>query len=216
MSARLIKNGRQNEVGAVALFPFPDALNDVRAPLGQGSKSSLFDAAQSEAAEQASTAALEKRQRDEAAALRQAEINSEAARLTDSLRMQVSQTLSDLSTLRTTIAAHAERELIRLAIEIAKKIVHREVTTDKEVVLTLGRMALSRLQNRTVARVHLHPDDFTYVDANLERLESRHSLELISDPSIQSGGCLVETEMGDVDARIEQQFAEIERALLGA
>jgi flagellar assembly protein FliH len=60
----------------------------------------------------------------------------------------------------------------------------------------------------------LHPDDFAYISAHKERLEAGHALELVEDRSIGRGGCLVHTEVGDVDTRIEQQFAEIERAFL--
>ena len=40
--------------------------------------------------------------------------------------------------------------------------------------------------------------------------------DLVPDPTVQRGGCVVKTDMGEVDARIERQFAEIERGLLTA
>jgi flagellar assembly protein FliH len=120
-----------------------------------------------------------------------------------------------VSNLRAEVALRAERDLIRLAVEIAKKIIHREVTVDGEIALTLARVALSRVHNRAVATVRLHPDDHAYISTRVARLEGHGSLELVADASIGRGGCLVQAEMGDVDARIEQQFAEIERSFFG-
>jgi flagellar assembly protein FliH len=39
-------------------------------------------------------------------------------------------------------------------------------------------------------------------------------VELVEDRSIGLGGCIVQSEMGEIDARIEQQFAEIEQEFL--
>lgn len=129
------------------------------------------------------------------------------------LRERMAQSLSDITKLHTTIAVRAERDLVQLAIEIAKKIVHREVTVDREVALTLARVALARLHTRTTASVHLHPDDYAYLSAHPERL-GNGSIEIVEDRSVGRGGCLVRTEMGDLNATIEQQFAEIERGFL--
>lgn len=218
MSARLIKNGTEKEAAAeIASFAFPEGRLALSATVASGAVPLFSSAGLAVTTPKEETnLALDRQQREEAIRVRQQEITAEVDRLTNDIRSQFQETLAELASLRTALAARSERELVRLAIEISKKIVHREVTTDKEVVVTLARMALSRLQNRTVARVHLHPDDFDHVNAHLERLEGKHSIELVNDPSVQTGGCLIETELGDVDARIEQQFSEIERALLGA
>jgi flagellar assembly protein FliH len=144
----------------------------------------------------------------------QASAAAETSRAVEDLRQQLTQSLLEVARLRAEIAARAERDLVRLAIEIAKKIVHREVVVDHEIALTLARVALARLHNRAVARVCLHPEDYNYIQTHRERLGTDSSIEIVEDRAVGRGGCLVQTEMGDVDARIEQQFAEIERAFL--
>jgi flagellar assembly protein FliH len=124
------------------------------------------------------------------------------------------QSIEEIEGLRTAISRRAERDMIRLSLEIARKIIHREVSVDHEIALTLAKVALSRLHSRAIARVRLHPDDALYVNSHLDRLESSGTVEVVADRSVGRGGCLVETEMGDLDARIEQQFAEIEREFL--
>ena len=159
-------------------------------------------------------AEIERQARERGLSEAEAIITIETAQALEPLRAQLASTINEISNLRAAVAAHAERDLVRLALEIAKKIVHREATIDHEIALTLARVALSRLHNRAVAAVHLHPDDYAHVVMHREKLSSNASVELVEDRSIARGGCLVSTEMGDIDARIEQQFAEIERHLL--
>jgi flagellar assembly protein FliH len=129
----------------------------------------------------------------------------------ETLRTQLAETIEEIHLLKQTIAAQAERDLVRLAIEIARKIVHREVTVDPEVVLAITRVALRRIHDQTSVTIHLHPDDYRYVKGRGDSLAHGGTVELVEDPSIERGGCLIRTQMGDVDARIERQFAEIAR-----
>ena len=104
---------------------------------------------------------------------------------------------------------------VELALEIAKKVVGREVSLDREIALTLVKVSLKRLNSRAAAQVHLSPDDFAFVDAHREKLDFHGSLEIIEDRSVSPGGCLVRTDTGDIDARIESQFDEISHGLIG-
>lgn len=158
---------------------------------------------------------IEQEARERGLAQGRAEAEAEVARLIEPLRHQLAQTIEETASLRAGIAESAERDLVKLAIEIAKKIVHRQVTVDNEVALTLARIALARIHSRAQAKIYLHPEDFAYVSKHLDRLATGRSIELAEDRAISRGGCLIETEIGDIDARIEQQFAELERSFLG-
>lgn len=129
-------------------------------------------------------------------------------------REQLADSVAEVATLRARVAARVESELVRLALEIARKVVHREVNLDHEIALTLVRVALSRVNSRALARVRLNPADCAFVESRLAQLGSAGTVELLEDHTVGRGGCVVETETGDIDARIEQQFAEIERGLM--
>lgn len=150
----------------------------------------------------------------EAQAVAQAQAQEELQLAVTDLRDQLTATLDELAGLRTQMAAHAEHELVRLAVEIAKKVVQREVRVDREIVMTLARVALGRLHSRANATVRLHPDDYAYVWSHRERLNSEGAVEIVEDRSVGLGGCIVQSELGEIDARIEQQFAEIEHEFL--
>jgi flagellar assembly protein FliH len=161
---------------------------------------------------QAARIEREAAQRGQAEARAAAE--AETAMALAPIRDQLAESIEMVAGLYGVVAERAEADLVRLAIEIAKKIVQREITVDPEIALTLTRVALRRLHNCAVASVHLHPDDYAYISSRMDQLGNT-SVELVEDRSVGRGGCLVRTEMGDIDARIEQQFAEVERGLFG-
>ena len=180
---------------------------------------SLLEKAQAEAAQivadaERRAADLERALREQALAEARMQAAAEVATELEPLRAQLAQSLDELADLREQVATYAEREMVQLAIEIAKKIVRREVTVDPEIVISLARVALSRLHNRALATVHLHPDDYQFALSHRERLSTSGTIKLVDDPAIGRGGCLIETDLGDVDARIEHQFGEIERGFL--
>lgn len=177
----------------------------------------LVAVARSRAAEIEATAREQALMRGREDGLREgrARMQEELAAAVAELRGKMAQSLEDLAILPQLMAEQSESDLVQLAIEIAKKIVHREVTVDREIVLSLVRVALSRINRRSVARIHLNPDEYQFVLNHREKLGTGYALELVEDPTIDPGGCVVETDFGDIDARISQQFAEIERGFFG-
>jgi len=143
-----------------------------------------------------------------------AQLDSTVADRVADIRDRLTETIDQISGLTDEIRSRAENDLVVLAMQIAKKIVGREVTIDREIALTLVKVSLSKLHNRSVAKVHLNPEDLAFVDAHRDACDFRGALELVEDRSISVGGCLVHTETGDIDARIESQFDEIARGLL--
>jgi flagellar assembly protein FliH len=164
---------------------------------------------------QSRVAQIEQEARERGLLEGRANASKEVGEAIELLRERFTATLEELHDLRSALAVRAERDLVRLALELARKVVQREVTIDPEIALTLTRVALSRIHNRASATIHLNPDDFAFVNSQREHLHSSGTIEIVQDRSITRGGCLIETNMGDVDARIEQQFAEIERGFLG-
>ncbi len=145
----------------------------------------------------------------------QGKIDAEVVLRVNQMRDELSLTIEKIAGLNAEITAGAEEQLVELALEIAKKIVQREVSIDREIALTLVKVSLKRLNNRATAQVHLSSDDFAFVQSHREKLDFHGSLEIIEDRSISVGGCLIRTETGDIDARIESQFEEIAHGLLG-
>jgi flagellar assembly protein FliH len=119
--------------------------------------------------------------------------------------------LAEMSSLRSQIRRDAEKDLLKLSIAIARRVLHRELTLDPESIEGLIKVALDKLQARDLCRVRVHPDQETAIRASLERFTNSNKVELIADASLQSGDVLFETTHGDIDASIEAQLREIDR-----
>jgi flagellar assembly protein FliH len=118
--------------------------------------------------------------------------------------------------LRSQLYSQVEREVVKLAVAVAKKIVHREIRVDQEIIQTLVKVALSHVAEKAAVTVHLHPMDYNYLLDHKAELscgaDEGQDIALLADKSIDRGGCLIETSCGDIDARIEEEFREIERS----
>ena len=112
--------------------------------------------------------------------------------------------------------AEVERELLTLAMSLARQIVRRELKTDPTQIIGIVREAISSLPvaARDV-RVHLHPEDAAVVRQNLAPTESERAWQLVEDPVMARGGCQITTTASRVDARLETRLGAILSELMG-
>jgi type III secretion protein L len=110
-----------------------------------------------------------------------------------------------------------EAELVKLAISIAEKIVGRTVETEPGIVLRCVREALQSVRNDRKITIRVNPDDEPVLREHTNSLKMLGNvvgnLVIAVNPSIAVGGCIVESEIGVIDAQISTQLASIERAL---
>lgn len=106
-----------------------------------------------------------------------------------------------------------EQELARLALVIARRVVAHELKTSPVLIVRTVREAALALPAATRAlRVYLHPDDL----ALLRELDaSEPHWQLLPDPDMQRGDCLLESESSRLDARVETRLAAIADAIFG-
>jgi len=124
---------------------------------------------------------------------------------------QLGKSLAALSSLRSRIRSEAEGDLLKLAISIARRVLHRELTLEPESIEGLIRVALEKLQSRELCRIRVHPDQEGTIRNALERFSNSQKVELVADSSMQCGDVVFETAHGNLDASIESQLREIER-----
>jgi len=113
----------------------------------------------------------------------------------------------------------AQAELRALAVRIAAKILGRELALDANAVTDVVAQALSHTGDPRDVVVRLNPADLEAIERGKPRLIARvkqaRSLTFRGDDQVARGGCIVETELGIVDARLSTQLEAIERALRG-
>ena len=118
-------------------------------------------------------------------------------------------TAQELAALKPNLRAEAEKELVELALTIARRIVRRELSVDPTTVLSLVRTCFDEYQRAEVHSVRVSPADFELVSAYFEDNPAQN-LEIQSDSAVSSGGAIFETSQGQLDARVETQLSEIE------
>jgi flagellar assembly protein FliH len=107
----------------------------------------------------------------------------------------------------------AEKDVVKLALAIARRIVHRELSVDPGALLGIVKAALDTLEGRELHRVRVHPENVALLRKYLEGRGAGAGIEVLADPGIESRGLIFETAQGSLDASIETQLQEIERGL---
>jgi type III secretion system HrpE/YscL family protein len=118
---------------------------------------------------------------------------------------------------RDTALAEAERDLLRLAITIAEKIIGHEIERNSTTLADIIANALRHTRQNEMLTVRIHPADLPLVEVQRERLNQMSRarfLDFVPDPRVSRGGCIIESESGTVDAQLATQLQVLERALL--
>ncbi len=112
--------------------------------------------------------------------------------------------------------AEVERELLTLAMTLARQIVRRELKADPAQIIGIVREAIAALPvaARDV-RVHLHPEDAAVMREHLAPTESERAWAIVEDPVMARGGCQITTATSRIDARLETRLGAILGELFG-
>jgi len=129
------------------------------------------------------------------------------------------QVILQLQNLRKEIYLEIEKEVVELALAIARKVICHEVKINKEIILEVIKAALSRVDESGNIKIKLNPSDLKLVKAtknhNANLFQNIERVTFEATESISSGGCIIETSLGNIDARIEKQFRVVEEIFQG-
>jgi flagellar assembly protein FliH len=133
----------------------------------------------------------------------------------EAMLRRLTQTIEELTTLRAQMIHQTERQMVQLALAVARRIVHREVSLDQDLLIAMARVALDRLGESAEVTVRLHPEEFEAISAARAADWTGASVKVVADARVGRGGCRVESDFGMLDAGIDAQIQELARALLG-
>jgi flagellar assembly protein FliH len=126
---------------------------------------------------------------------------------------RLSNSVKQLADLRPRMIKEAEADLLRLALAIAQRILHRQLAIDTTALEALVKVSLDRLGRQEQIRARVHPALVDPIRAVLARLASR-AIEVAADANLETGSLIFETNRGQLDASINSQLDEIERGLI--
>ena len=152
---------------------------------------------------------------EQAAKAERERVAAETAGLADLLR----KIAASLEAKRAELAGAAERDLVKLALAVAAKIVKAEIRRGGPVAEENLRHAVELTARRQDVKVLVHPADLARLSEFLPELRREFSdlqnISLEAGDAVRAGGAVVQTREGSVDASVATQLEEIERGLLG-
>ena len=141
--------------------------------------------------------------------------NEAAGKRGEAMLRRLTETIAELTALRASMIKQTEAQLVELALAVARRIVHREVALDRNLLIAIVRVALDRLGESAHVTVRLHPEEFEATGAARVAEFTGTDITFVPDARVGRGGCRVESDMGMLDAGVDAQIQEIARALLG-
>ena len=144
----------------------------------------------------------------------QAAGTKQASARIDPVLAKLATSIQDLAAVRKRHLVESEVDAVKLAIAVARRILHRELTVDGDSILGVVKATVERVDSRDVHRIRMHPDDVPALQRQLSLLDLPPRVELAPDKTLERGGVIVETSRGSMDASISSQLAEIERGLV--
>ena len=130
----------------------------------------------------------------------------------DPVIARLNASIAEIAGMRAEMRRRAERDVVQLALLIAKRVLHRELNVDESAMSALVRVALDRLARSESYKVTAHPRFAGAVAAALPAsIAARVRVE--ADAAREPGTLIIESPDGTVDASIETQLDEIGRGL---
>ncbi len=110
-----------------------------------------------------------------------------------------------------------ERDVLKLAVKIAEKIIGREIEADETVRGEIVMTALRQARQQEMMTVRVNAADLPLIEKLRTRIDAfgrARYLDFVADQAIKEGGCLIESASGTIDARLETQLRVFEKVLL--
>lgn len=120
---------------------------------------------------------------------------------------KLDQVLKTMDGQRGAIIERYRQELLTLVTTMSDRLVHHEVSTNPAVIESCFRAAMAYVVENSLVKVHLNPDDFHRLKeaglADPTLFGGKNRIQLLEDPGIAAGGCLLKSDFGEIDATLE-------------
>jgi flagellar assembly protein FliH len=127
---------------------------------------------------------------------------------------KLKQIMQEASAAGPKLRRHVEEDLVRLAVAVARRILHRELTIDTDALAGVVKAAFERLDQREIHQIRTDGASAPVVKKIAEQLETPKPVKVISDGRMRRGTLVIETQRGQLDASVETQLQEIDRGFI--
>lgn len=123
------------------------------------------------------------------------------------------QLVESISNLKELLVQHNETHLIQLMFHMAKRLAFSEISADKESVIKAMREAIRLAQAEEEVLVQVNPEHLEFLETlktqTNRELEFLKKLKFAPNESVSKGGCIIETNYGEIDARFEERVDKL-------
>ena len=121
--------------------------------------------------------------------------------------------ISELRELKEDLCFNLEKGAVELALAIAKKVVYHEVSVNKETLLGVLKGALEKVIDQEKIKIRINKLDLQFINESGYQIsgltENPKDVVIEGDDTISTGGCVIETGFGSIDARIDSQLQAV-------
>ena len=126
---------------------------------------------------------------------------------------------STLTAYKKTLAESCEKDMIDMVTNISRKVIHQELETNSDVIVGIVREALKYNVAGGEVTVKVNPKDLEVLSEHREEIialgEGLKGLTIEGSEGVSRGGCLIDTNYGEIEATMEGFFEELEEKLKG-
>ncbi len=134
-----------------------------------------------------------------------------AAEEAELIKEQAKAVLKELFEVKREALTKANKEIIKVALDLAEKIIRYKVTVDPNILQTQVIEAIKKATSEADrVQVFVNPDDLKTLEESIPQMEklfpSGVDIVPLASDSVDSGSCIVETKSGQLDARFSTQL----------
>ena len=112
----------------------------------------------------------------------------------------------------------ASKDMLELAFKISEKIIGKQLELDKSVIMDIVAQALQTVRQSKQIILRVNPEDAKALKAGkdtlIEMLGHGRVIDVMEDKKVEKGGCIIESEVGVVDAQLHKQLERLKKVLM--
>lgn len=106
-----------------------------------------------------------------------------------------------------------DREILKLALGMAQKLVFKTIKEDPELLLRIIREALKFMAEGSEIWVKINPEDLEFLRGRISELPKGYKINFVPEEDISRGGVFIESKMGVIDATFEKRWQKLLEAI---
>jgi flagellar assembly protein FliH len=119
---------------------------------------------------------------------------------------------------RADILSETEKTIVTLVLLISRKVIKVISENQRDVIIFNVIEALRKVKAKGNILIKVNLADLKLATEHkqnfISMMEGVKSINIVEDSSVDAGGCIIETDFGEIDARISSQLAELENRIL--